>query len=99
MWLTPWRSRVSRARSASAWLGRASAAAPKRVTLLRCPVRPNGRRSIMATPSLKQDLPEPGHEGRVELEQAGHDLLDLLAAHRIDVEPGLLGLGEELRIL
>src|SRR5262249_36320010 len=48
MWLTPWRKSTSRARSASAWLARASAAAPNSVTLLRWPVRPKGRRSIIA---------------------------------------------------
>src|SRR6478736_6118714 len=52
MWLTPWRSNTSSARSASSWLARASAAAPKRVTVDWCPVRPNGRRSIMAASSL-----------------------------------------------
>src|SRR5262245_39195982 len=47
MWLTPWRSSTSRVRSASAWLAWASAAPPKSVTVLWCPVRPNARRSIM----------------------------------------------------
>src|SRR5438093_1226830 len=47
MWLTPWRSSSSSARSASSWLARARAAAPNSVTVLAWPVRPNGRRSIM----------------------------------------------------
>ena len=37
-------------RSASAWLARASAAAPNSVTVLWWPVLPNGRRSIIAPP-------------------------------------------------
>src|SRR2546426_4253580 len=50
MWLTPWRSSRSSARSASAWVARARAAPPKSVTLLRWPVFPNGRRSIISSP-------------------------------------------------
>src|SRR5581483_2287469 len=50
MWLTPCRSSTSRARSAWAWSARASAAAPNRATELWWPVRPNGRRAIMAVP-------------------------------------------------
>src|SRR2546422_2920753 len=48
MWLTPYRSSNSRVRSASVWLARARAAPPNSVTVLRWPVRPNGRRSIIA---------------------------------------------------
>src|ERR671922_1901756 len=99
MWFTPYRSSNSSARSASAWLTRARAAAPKRVTLLRCPVRPNGRRSIMSAPSLQEDFPQPGHQRRIEPEETGHHLLDLLAADGIDVEPGFLGFGEKLGVL
>src|SRR2546427_5437528 len=51
MWFTPKRSSTSSARSASAWLARASAAAPNRVTVLSWPVRPNGRRAIIGTPA------------------------------------------------
>src|SRR6267143_2139075 len=40
-------SNSSSVRSASAWLARARAAPPNRVTVLRWPVRPNGRRSSM----------------------------------------------------
>src|SRR5574342_551155 len=50
MWLIPYRSSSSSARSASAWLARASAAAPKTVTVLRWPLRPKGRRSINVSP-------------------------------------------------
>src|SRR2546427_2070083 len=54
MWFTPKRSSTSSARSASAWLARASAAAPNRVTELSWPVRPNGRRAIIGPPPVGQ---------------------------------------------
>src|SRR5262245_25770376 len=38
---------MSSTRSASTWVARLSAAAPKSVTVLICPVRPKGRFSIM----------------------------------------------------
>src|SRR5713101_1074542 len=68
IWLTPYRCSTSSARSASAWLARARAAPPKSVTLLRWPVLPNGRRSIIAAPPvaaadyLAKMLPEPGED-------------------------------------
>src|SRR2546428_13704949 len=68
IWLTPYRSSTSSARSASAWLARARAAAPKSVTLLTWPGLSNGRRSIIAAPPvaaadyLAKMLPEPGED-------------------------------------
>src|SRR5207247_7814360 len=50
-------------------------------------------------PSSLEDLFQPGDEDRVELEEAVNGALQLLAAHRIDVELDLLGLGEERGIL
>src|SRR5450759_5437538 len=46
MWLTPWRSSTSSVRSATSWLARPRAAAPKRVRLLVCPVRPKASTGI-----------------------------------------------------
>src|SRR2546428_9569459 len=50
-------------------------------------------------PSSLEDLFQPGDEDRVELEEAVNGALQLLSAHRIDVELDLLGLGEERGIL
>src|SRR5262245_28028244 len=61
MWFTPWRSRTSRARSASSWLARASAAAPNRVTVLEWPVRPKGRCSIMGRSLLSRSMSPRQH--------------------------------------
>src|SRR5258708_24832179 len=74
MWLTPWRSSASSARWASSWLARASAAAAKRVMVDWCPVRPNGRRSIIAAPpclclpasGLSAGGPAPGRAQQLE---------------------------------
>src|SRR2546425_10195156 len=69
MWLAPYRRRVSSARSASAWLARARAAAPNSVTLLAWPGRPNGRRWITSpygTPVMLECRtvdPEAGRQG------------------------------------
>src|SRR3954463_7148598 len=51
MWLTPCSRSTSRARAASPFETRPSAAAPKTTRLDSCPVAPNGARSIM-TPTL-----------------------------------------------
>src|SRR2546421_468221 len=48
MWLTPCSSSSSSVRSASSWVTRLSAAAPKSVRVLSCPVRPNGCFSIIS---------------------------------------------------
>src|SRR5579883_1703038 len=48
MWLTPCSITSSRVRSATSWVTRASAAAPKIVFVLLCPVRPNGCVAIIA---------------------------------------------------
>src|SRR5215471_19289210 len=50
MWLTPCSSSTSSARSATSWVTRASAAPPKIMRVLRCPVRPNGRLAIVMQP-------------------------------------------------
>src|SRR5581483_11427540 len=42
MWLIPCASRTSSARSATSWLTRPSAAPPKIIRVLSCPVRPKG---------------------------------------------------------
>src|ERR1700756_5383010 len=53
----PYARRMSSTRSASAWVARLSAAAPKSVTVLMCPVRPNGRFSIIDAPFLSALVP------------------------------------------
>src|SRR5215475_8146241 len=67
---------MSSTRSASAWVARLSAAAPKSVTVLRCPVRPKGRFSIMtcsfpmhvrATDAYTGRLPEITGQGQEQL--------------------------------
>src|SRR5262245_36851290 len=49
---------MSSTRSASACVARLSAAAPKSVTVLICPVRPNARFSIIDAPFLSALVPE-----------------------------------------
>src|SRR5262247_3930382 len=56
---------MSRTRSASAWVARLSAAAPKSVTVLRCPVRPKGRFSIIACSSPMYACATSSHAGRL----------------------------------
>src|SRR5678815_2657768 len=46
MWLIPWRSTRSSTPSATCCVTRDSAAAPKSVRVLRCPVLPNGKSGI-----------------------------------------------------
>src|SRR5215510_8044170 len=67
---------MSSTRSASAWVARLSAAAPKSVTVLICPVRPKGRFSIMAysfpmhvraTYAYTGRLPETTGQGQEQL--------------------------------
>src|SRR4051812_35270279 len=50
MWLIPASRTISMMASARDWLIPPRAAAPKMTRVLRCPVRPNGRRSIMGAP-------------------------------------------------
>src|SRR5688572_17085480 len=50
MWLMPYSNSTSNVRSASAWLTRPNAAAPKMVTVLSCPVRPKVCLRIIALP-------------------------------------------------
>src|SRR2546427_4925 len=94
IWLTPYRSSTSSARSASAWLARARAAPPKSVTLLRWPVLPNGRRSIIAAPPvaaadyLAKMLPEPGEDLLPPVHRRGLAIV-LAAARAIADDPDL----------
>src|SRR5712692_10439569 len=100
MWLTPYRSSTSSARSASSWLARASAAAPNRVAELWWPVRPNGRRSIM-----DEILARPWREeaGAAEVDpHGGAGLMDprpLLTLSLLLDKGDALGLALELLVL
>src|SRR5215831_5949981 len=82
---------MSSTRSASAWVARLSAAAPKSVTVLICPVRPNGRFSIMGCPfpymlvlHMRMQPDYPRHEGRVKS--------GLLPGECVRLSIGVLGL-------
>src|SRR5581483_10135665 len=54
MWLIPCASRTSSARSATSWLTRPSAAPPKIIRVLSCPVRPKGMVGMLMPLSIPE---------------------------------------------
>src|ERR1700687_2523378 len=79
MWLTPCRSSSSSGRSATSWLTRPRAAAPNRVRVLLCPVRPKSRTGIAIRKSpLVGPIVEAGGEStatfETEIQSASVDL-------------------------
>src|SRR5437764_7001896 len=53
MWLTPYRSSTSSDRSATSCVTRPSAAPPKMIRVLSCPVRPKGIVGILMRPAYQ----------------------------------------------